>query len=128
MLALRPRETVILAEDFSALVNWYRDVLEFTIVASFSDAFHYACLETPSGIKIGIASAQEMGVVPGDRSGNTVLLQFEVDELHAFFVDLKQAHVTVTFGPAQDKQDSFWYGGFEDPEGNPIRVVDRNCP
>ncbi|MAV36831.1 MAG: hypothetical protein CMJ59_15390 [Planctomycetaceae bacterium] len=128
MLSIRPRETVILATDFSALVAWYRDVLGFTVVSTFEDAFHYYYLETPTGIKIGIASAQEMEVVPGDRSSNTVILQFEVDDLHAFFADLKRAGGTVTFGPSQDKQGGFWFGGFSDPEGNPIWVVDKNCP
>ena len=128
MLSIRPRETVILATDFSALVAWYRDVLGFTVVSTFEDAFHYYYLETPTGIKIGIASAQEMEVVPGDRSSNTVILQFEVDDLHAFFADLKRAGGTATFGPTQDKQGGFWFGGFSDPEGNPIWVVDKNCP
>ena len=39
MLPIRPRETVILATDFSALVAWYRDVLGFSVVNLFEDGF-----------------------------------------------------------------------------------------
>lgn len=67
MVELRPRETVILATDFSRLVDWYRDVLGFTVVKLFEDDFHFCNLETPTGIRIGIGDAKEMGVVPGDR-------------------------------------------------------------
>ena len=35
---------------------------------------------------------------------------------------------TVTGGPARDAQGGFWFGGFADPEGNPVWVVDGACP
>ena len=85
-------------------------------------------MKTPSGITISIASAVEMGVEPTDRSLNTVVLQFEVDDLAEFFAHLEQAGGAITFGPSFDKNGEFWFGGFSDPEGNPIWVVDKNCP
>ena len=84
MFEIRPRETVILASDFTALVAWYRDVLRSKAANLVEEDFHYCNLETSSGIKIGVAAAGEMGVEPMDRAGNTVLLQFEVDDLRAF--------------------------------------------
>ena len=128
MVEIRPRETVVLAGDFAGLVAWYRDVLGFKVVQQFQDDFHFANLETPSGIKIGIGSAEEMGVVPVDRSTNTVILQFQVDDLQQFFAHLEAAGGAITFGPSFDKKDEFWFGGFADPEGNPCWVVDKNCP
>jgi predicted enzyme related to lactoylglutathione lyase len=125
---IRPRETVVLASDFSKLVEWYRDVLGFKVVKRFEEAYHYCNLETSSGIRIGIASAEEMGVKALDRAVNTVVLQFEVDDLKEFFPGLKAAGGVVTFGPNFDKKDEFWFGGFSDPEGNPFWVVDKNCP
>jgi predicted enzyme related to lactoylglutathione lyase len=125
---IRPRETVVLASDFSKLVEWYRDVLGFKVVKRFEEAYHYCNLETSSGIRIGIASAEEMGVKPLDRAVNTVVLQFEVDDLKEFFSGLKAEGGVVTFGPNFDKKDEFWFGGFSDPEGNPFWVVDKNCP
>ncbi len=125
---LRPRETVIIAEDFNTLMSWYRDALGFKITRLFEDDYHYVNLESETGIQIGIALASEMGVEPSDRSKNTVLMQFEVDDLKEFFEHLKSAGGTVTFGPSFDEKGGFWYGGFNDPEGNPIWVVDKNCP
>ncbi len=127
-MEIRPRETVILAEDYETMVAWYRDILGFKVTTQFEDEFHYCNLVTPSGIAIGIASAEEMGVKPTDRSKNTVLLQFEVDDVKAFFEHLKQSGGVITFGPSHSEKDDFWYGGFNDPEGNPIWVVDKNCP
>ena len=128
MVVIRPRETVILSTSFSELVAWYRDVLGFTVVKLFEDGFHFCNLETTSGIKIGIASAEEMGVEPADRSKNTVVLQLEVDDVKEFFEHLKQNGASITNGPSFDKKDNFWFGGFADPEGNPFWVVDKNCP
>ncbi|MDP7028618.1 MAG: hypothetical protein QF733_00165 [Phycisphaerales bacterium] len=72
---LRPREPVILAEDFKRLVDWYRDVLGFRVRRIFDDGFHYANLETDSGIELGIGLASEMKVLPGDHAAASVVLQ-----------------------------------------------------
>ncbi len=128
MIELRPRETVLMAENPSTLVAWYRDVLGFEVTADHEDEYHYTNLETPSGIKLGIARADEMGVKPVNRNSNTVLLQFEVDDLDVFFDRLVTAGGSVKFGPSFDEKNRFWYGGFADPEGNPCWVVDANCP
>jgi hypothetical protein len=83
MMELHPRETVVLATGFPALVAWYRDVLGFHVVKSFGEDFHYCNLETSTGIKIGIGDAEQMGVVPLDRSRNTVVLQFQVENVRS---------------------------------------------
>jgi predicted enzyme related to lactoylglutathione lyase len=127
-MEIRPRETVILAADFPSLVAWYRDVLGFKVVQQFEDGYHYAYMETASGIKIGVGSAEEMGVVPVDRSKNTVILQVEVDDVQRFFAHLEGTGGAATFGPSFEKKGQFWFGGFADPEGNPCWVVDKNCP
>lgn len=126
MVELRPRETVILATDFSRLVDWYRDVLGFTVVRLFEDDFHFCNPQTSAGIRIGIGDAKEMGVVPGDRQSQTVILQFEVDDVQEFFAHLEQSGTEIVNGPAFDKNDGFWFGSFADPEGNSCWVVDRN--
>jgi predicted enzyme related to lactoylglutathione lyase len=128
MMEIRPREAVVLANDFEALVAWYRDELGFTVVNLFEEGFHYCNLETPTGIEVGIADAREMGVEPADRSQNTVLLQFEVDDVEAFLAHLDEKGGTITNGPSFDEKGNFWFGGFADPEGNPFWVVDKNCP
>ncbi|MHC5211149.1 MAG: VOC family protein [Planctomycetota bacterium] len=125
---IRSREPVILATDFSSLVAWYCDALGFSVVKRFEEHFHYCNLESASGVKLGIALAGEMGVEPADRSRNSVVLQFEVDDLKAFFAHVESAGGTITSGPSFDADAGFWFGGFADPEGNPFWVVDAKCP
>ena len=38
---LRPRETVVLASDYEALVAWYRDALGFEVTQSYEGQYHY---------------------------------------------------------------------------------------
>ncbi|NNE09282.1 MAG: VOC family protein [Gemmatimonadetes bacterium] len=128
MIELRPRETVILAADFDALVAWYRDVLGFAVTKQFEGEFHYCNLATASGIRIGIGSAEEMGVKPRDRADRTVIMQFEVDDVKSLFEHVERAGGTIVDGPKLDRKDNFWFGSCADPEGNPFWVVDRNCP
>ena len=127
-MEIRPRETVILASDFPALMAWYQKAFGFEVLSLFEEDYHYCNLATPTGIQIGIASAKEMGVQAQDRSRNSVLLQFEVDDVKAFFAQLEAAGGTVTFGPSFDEKGRFWYGGIADPEGNPLWIVDKDCP
>ena len=127
-MKIRPREPVILAEDFGALMNWYREVLGFGVAQLIEDAYHYVRLETPGGVKLAIASAKEMGVTPSDRRNNSLVLQVEVDDVKAFFEHVQSSGGSVTGGPQYDKEGDFWFGGIADPEGNPCWVVDKNCP
>ncbi len=72
------RESVILAEDFNAMVAWYEKVLQFKTIQLFESDYHYCNMKNKQGIEIGIADAKEMGVSPNNRQNNTVLLQFQV--------------------------------------------------
>ncbi len=128
MTDIRPRESVILARDFQTAVAWYRDALGFTVVQLFDVGFNYCNLETPSGIRLGIGDAAQMGVT-GDACDNaTVILQFEVDDVGSFFSHLEQMGGSVTGGPSFNQDGGFWFGSFSDPEGNQFWVVDENCP
>ncbi len=128
MIELRPRESVILAVDFPALYVWYRDVLGFRVTRLFEGEYHYANLETSTGIQVGIGDAKEMGVEPGDRKAAAVILQLEVDDVAALFEWVKTHGGSVSFGPSFDAAGKFWFGAFLDPEGNAWWVVDANCP
>ncbi|MEM7032286.1 MAG: VOC family protein [Chloroflexota bacterium] len=127
-MMLKPRETVIFAENFQALVDWYVRVLDFKVSRLVEDDYHYCNLENEAGIQIGIADAEEMGIKPIDRKHNTVVLQFQVDDVQALFDHLVVQGGQVAFGPSFDKEYEFWFGGFQDLEGNTIWVVDENCP
>ena len=80
-MKLYPREPVIFAEDFQALVDWYQNVLDFKVTHLVEEDYHYCNLENENGIRLGIANAKEMGVIPGDRRNNTVVLQFQVADV-----------------------------------------------
>jgi len=127
-MKLYPRESVIFADDFHALIAWYQNVLGFKQTYLVEDEYHYCTLENENGICLGIASATEMDIIPDNRKNNTVVLQFQVTDVPDFFDHLKERGGTVTFGPSFDKKGGFWFGGFQDLEGNPFWVVDENCP
>ena len=127
-MKLYPRESVIFAEDFQALVDWYQNVLGFKVTHLVEEDYHYCTLENENGIRLGITDAKEMGVIPGNRRNNTVVLQFQVADVQSFFEHLVEKGGDITFGPSFDKKGGFWYGGFTDLEGNPFWVVDENCP
>jgi len=125
---IRPRESVILADNYETLVAWYQTALGFVLEKSFAAEFKYANLTSPAGVRIGIAPASEVGVEPGDRSRATVLLQVEVDDVKELLGSLPTLGGKVTLGPEHDKDGGFWFGGFADPEGNGWWVVDKDCP
>lgn len=128
MHPLKPRESVILATDYASTVAFYRDVLGFEVTDEFSGAYHYTNLRVASGILVGIAMASEMGVEPVDREKNSVILQFEVEDVPAFLKHVEAGGGSIQFGPSKDTNAGFYYGAFRDPEGNPMWVVDGNCP
>ena len=125
---LTPREMVVLVDDFDATVSWYVDVLGFRVTARFTEEYRYANLETESGIRIGIAPAAEMGVEPTDRANNNVILQMGTPDVKALLCRVQENGGVILFGPSFDQGGGFWYGAFADLEGNPIWVVDENCP
>jgi len=127
-MKLYPRESVIFAEDFQAMVDWYQRVLGFKVTYLVEEEYHYCNLENENGIRLGIAAAKEMAVAPTDRKSNTVVLQFQVKDVPGFLTYLKAEGGAIAFGPSFDKKDGFWFGGFHDLEGNPFWVVDENCP
>ena len=123
-----PWESVILAEDFYAMVEWYKNILSFKSSLLVDDEYRYCSLKNKQGIEIGIADSKQMGIKNPNRKNNTVVLQFGVNSVKDFFIYLQKKGETITFGPSFDKSGKFWYGGFNDLEGNPIWVVETNCP
>jgi len=127
-ISIKPREIVILAENFDKLVNWYINILGFKELNRYKEDYFYSYLATKTGIKIGIAELKQMGVDNPNRRKNTLILQIEVDDVNELFEYLKDKGGSVLFGPSFDEKDKYWYGSFTDLEGNEIWVVDTNCP
>ena len=127
-MELKPREAVILVEDFDLMINWYCEVLGFKVTKRFEDGFHYCNLESEARIKLGLALASEMQIELADRSKNSIVLQFEVDEVKAFLKYISEEGGSITGEASFNAKDNFWFGSFADPEGNSFWVVDAHCP
>jgi predicted enzyme related to lactoylglutathione lyase len=128
MKELHPCETVVLADDFKAVVAWYRDVLGLEVKTLVEAGYHYAVLTNSHGVRLGIASGKDMNIQPGDRNQSTIVLQFRVEDVRALFEHVANNGGSINFGPDYSEQDDYWYGSFADCEGNPCWVVDLNCP
>ena len=127
-MKISPREIVILAEDYSKLSSWYREVFKLNVTLEVSDKYHYCHLMNEQGLQIGIGDAKELGVSPQERDHNTTIMQVEVEDVKAFFTYIEEQNGAIQFGPSLSEEDGFWYGAILDIEGNPIWVVDKNCP
>ena len=47
-----PRDSVVLAEDFQALVDWYKNVLSFRVTYIVDEDYHYCNLENETCLYI----------------------------------------------------------------------------
>jgi predicted enzyme related to lactoylglutathione lyase len=128
MMRLKQIESVIFAVEHTKLIDWYTNTLGFEVESRVEGEYHYCVLRHSDGARLGIADAQEMSVNPQDRLNNSVVLQFQVPNVEHFLEHVKTHGGSITFGPSYDKNDEFWYGAFQDTEGNPFWVVDDNCP
>ena len=128
----RAREPVLLAQDFSALLGWYEAALGFSRVQVFDGAYRYALVQGPGGVRLGIAEAAPLGLRAPPPGGSAVRLQWEIENLPAFFDWFEtqaEAHGgAVAFGPQRDAADGFVFGAIRDLEGNEIWLVDETCP
>ena len=117
-MKLELMNAVIMAEDYERLRDWYLDALELTLKDEWTEKCHYAELTRGDRFVVGIASAEEMKVVPGDRRAATVVAQFNVDDARAFLARVAEKGGDVPFGPSFEEDEGFWFGGFADIEGN----------
>ncbi len=126
-MKLKQIESVIFAENFASLIDCYVAVLGFKVVRRVETDYHYCNLKHEGGAELGIADAKEMSVSPQDRPNNSVVLQFQVPDVKVFLAHISEKGGRAVFGPSYDDKDNFWFGGFNDQEGNPFWVVDDNC-
>ena len=83
-MIIHPRGSVVFAEDFPAMVEWYQNVLGLKVTSQVEDEYHYCNLENEARIRIGISDVTELGVSPGDRRNNTVVHQVQVTDVQFF--------------------------------------------
>lgn len=122
---------VIQAEDYEKVRDWWIEKIALELKQEWTEKYHYAELVSDGEFVVGIASAKEMGVTPSTPRTNAVMPQLQVEDAKAFLEELRAKGGTIVFGPSFDEDEKFWYGGFEDVEGNPVWVVslpDRLLP
>lgn len=114
---------VIQAEDYETVRDWWIEVVGLELLQEWTQSYHYAELAKDGALVLGIAQAREMGVrLPTPRT-NAVVVQLQVEDARTFLAELEAKGAKVLFGPSFQEDEGFWYGGFEDVEGNPIWVV-----
>jgi predicted enzyme related to lactoylglutathione lyase len=123
-MKLELMNAVIMAENYERLRDWWIDALDLTLDGEWTEHYHYAELVRDGNLVVGIASAEEMRVTPGDRKNAAVVAQFNVDDVKAFLDRVKEKGGDVPFGPSFDEHEKFWFGGFADIEGNLCWVVE----
>ena len=120
---LRLLNTVLLAEDYERLRDWWIEVVGLEVLQEWTDAYHYAELGADGHLIVGIADAKEMETVLPTPRANAAIAQLRVPDVQAFFADLKEKGADIQFGPSFEEGEGFWYGGFSDGEGNAVWVV-----
>lgn len=117
--------SVILAENYTALVDWYKDVLELDIKFQDNKEYHYTDLAQNRKLIVGIGKAEKMGHKPNIPKNNSVILQISVSNIYNLFDKVKKNGGKILYGPSMDKNFGFLYGGFEDIEGNQVWVIEN---
>lgn len=123
-MTVRLHNAVLLAEEFDRLRDWWIDVVGLELLEEWTDTYHYAELGRAGRIVVGIADAKEMGTTPATPRANAVVVQLRVDDVRAFLERVAARGAKVLFGPSFEAGEGFWYGGFEDGEGNAVWVVE----
>ncbi|MHC4550308.1 MAG: VOC family protein [Planctomycetota bacterium] len=115
--------TVLLAENYARMRDWYIAALDLELRQEWTEDYHYAELVRDGRLVVGIADTKEMGVEPYDPRRNSTLMQLAVDDIEALFARVKE-HGGETQGPNYEEKEKFRFGGFTDPEGNTVWVVE----
>ena len=115
--------TVLLAEDYARMRDWYMAALGLELKQEWNTDYHYAELVRDGRRVIGIADAKEMGAEPISPRRNMTLMQIQTDDIEALFAGVAAQGGDVQ-GPQLEKTENFRFGGFTDPEGNSVWVVE----
>ena len=122
-MKLQLLNTVLLAEDYAAMRDWYVAALGLTLKQEWTEDYHYAELVRDGRLVIGIADTKEMGVEPHRPRRNSTVMQLAVDDIEALFASVRE-HGGTTQGPSYEEKEKFRFGSFSDPEGNNVWVVE----
>ena len=124
-MEVEPIPSVIMAEDYKALVNWYQEVLGLEVKLRKDQDYHYTDLAHNGKLIVGLCPASEMGHLPTTPRNNSLALHILVSDIEALFEKVAASGGKVLHGPAVDKHEGFKFGNFADPEGNEVWVIEN---
>ena len=124
-MKLKVRNTVLFAEDYSVLVEWYKRVFKLAILYENTKGYHYTELGIDGQIIVGISPAKEMDHSPNKPKNNSMVLQLEVDDLKSLLKLIENSGGEILFGPDLEKAENFLYAGAKDLEGNELWFIER---
>lgn len=115
---------VICAEQYEALVDWYKEALDLEVILVESGEYHYTELGKDGKVIVGLTPAKEVEIQVSNPRNNASIMQIEVKDINALFARVKEKGGGLLFGPSLETQNGFYYGAFNDLEGNQIWVIE----
>lgn len=115
--------TVVLAQNYPKLVDWYRKALQMKVRRVVTEGYDWTELER-RGLRIGLAPAKQMGVTLPRKRANAVILHLVTRNVKRLLASVKKRGGRIAFGPSYNEAGRFWYGAFRDPEGNDVWLID----
>ncbi len=115
---------VILAENYPALVEWYKKVFHLDVLLEEASSYHYTELGQDKKVIVGLTPAKEVEHTPTPKRNNSALLQVSTSDIAAVNQNVATYGGEVIFGPRKDEEYDFQYGAIRDIEGNEIWLVE----
>jgi len=100
------------------------DTLELEVKLQVEKDYRYTDLAKDGKLIVGICPVSEMKHTPTIPRNNSAVLQISVSDIETLFKGVKENGGKDIFGPSVDKNEGFKYGGFQDPEGNMVWVME----
>ena len=125
-MKMRLINSIILAEDYLKLVNWYKETFKLKDKTYEEENYHYTEFFCGKNFLFGIGKASENDVSPHSPRHNTVIPQIGVEDIRFLFEQVKLNGGKILFGPTKDEVNHFYYGGIVDIEGNEIWIIEEN--
>jgi len=110
------------AEDLTRLRKFYETAFDLT--APVIDAKWWVEYEIGDGSHLALHQADPQHFEGANRKKNTVKFSVDVSEIHKFTEKLKSLGATFHYEPR--KEYGFQLAEFEDPEGNVVRLYEKN--
>jgi predicted enzyme related to lactoylglutathione lyase len=118
---LRFLNCVVLAEDYEALRDWWI-AFGLEVHREWPD-LPYTDLALDGTVVLGIAPLPEDEEQPASPRRNTTFPQFVTDDVAGLMAHVVAIGGEIAFGPAHAQDGGYWYGAFDDLEGNRAWVV-----